>query len=381
MLGIKGKKIVNQKDEVVCLTGIALGGWLMMEGYMLGGANIAESVFKKELGSLEKEFTREFRSRFITKKDANIIKSLGFNCVRIPFNYRIIEEEGVGYLKKVAEWFYGQKVYVILDMHAVPGAQNCDWHSDSSGRAGFFENESDRKYFLKLWKDISTAFKDDEYLAGYDVMNEPVTDKIDILKQAYRDVNKTIRDNNDNHIIFYEGNRWAQEVDFIPELLEENNAISIHFYEPTKYTFNQIADLKYPGRIDGVQWNKSRISRYLKKYSAFNIPIYVGEFGVASRCPHCSYELNWLRDALNNFKRYGYHFTYWTYKSAGGMKYPDGLFQLFDSSDVLSIGGEHSGMESIIRKMKEDPQRVYDVFDTSNFQINKKLMNLLKKYL
>lgn len=390
MLKTSGRFIINEAGDKIRLTGIALGGWLMMEGYMLGGRNIPEHTFKQQLGSLETEFTHEFRNRFITPQDAQIIKKLGFNCVRIPFNYRMLEEEaclpdrqgwGIEALKTIVSWFTDIKIYVILDMHAVPGAQNQDWHSDSEGTAEFFEKDEHRQHFLKLWDQLSRTFKDNEYIAGYDVMNEPVTEKVDLLKQVYAEVIKVIRGNGDHHIIFLEGNMWAQEVDFMEDLLQENVTFSVHFYEPTLFTFNQLPNLTYPGRIRGEQWNKPRLAKFLKRYTRFKIPIYVGEFGVASRCPHCREELKWVRDILKIFKDYDFHWTYWTYKSVGGMTYPDGLYQLFDQTGIVGRETEHPGMENILLKLKEDPQKVYDILDTKKFILNRKLMRILDNYL
>jgi len=378
MLKIQGKDIIDKAGRKVRLTGISLGGWLMMEGYMLGGRNIPEHLIR----NTAPEFATEFRNRFITPKDAETIKNLGFNCVRMPFNYRLIEESGgMEFLKQAVEWFTDLKTYVILDMHAVPGSQNRDWHSDSEGIAEFWQNKEHRNHYLRLWDQLSKVFKDNEYIAGYDVMNEPVTDRVDFLKETYKQVVEVIRKNNDSHIIFLEGNNWAQVVDFLSNQLSENVALSIHFYEPTKFVFNQLPNLTYPGRIDGVQWNKMRIARHLKKYTIYGVPIYAGEFGIASRCPRCKKEYAWVRDVLHIFKNYGFHWTYWTYKSVGGMPYPDGLFQLFDSSGIIGRETEHPGIENIVFKLKEDPRKVYEIFGTKNFALNKKLMNIIKPFL
>lgn len=379
MLKISGKHIVDPQGKKVRLTGIAIGGWLMMEGYMLGGGNLPEHSFKEKLGDKKEEFTREFRNRFVSPQDVQIIKKLGFNCVRLPFNYRVLEEAGWGieYFKKIVEQFTDEKIYVILDMHAAPGAQNKDWHSDSRGVSEFFDKGEHRQHFLKLWDQLSKTFKDNQYVAGYDVLNEPVTDKTNILRQVYKDVISVIRQNGDDHIIFLEGNYWAQQVEFMEDLLGENITFSIHFYEPTLFTFNHLPNLTYPGRIKGVQWNKSYIAKFLKRYAKYNVPIYCGEFGIASRCVHCQKEYNWVRDVLRIFKDYGFHWTYWTYKSVGGMTYPDGLYQLFDDTGVIGRETEHPGMDNIVLKLKEDPQKVYNVFDTRNFQLNKKLARIL----
>lgn len=105
MLRVIEGKIISEDGKPVRLKGIALGGWLMMEGYILGGRNIPESIFKSRLAKIYskkfvKEFTKRFRNNFIQISDYITIKRLGFNCVRLPFNYRLLEEpDGLDYLK------------------------------------------------------------------------------------------------------------------------------------------------------------------------------------------------------------------------------------------------------------------------------------------
>ena len=133
-----GTKIVDEAGKPVMLRGVALGGWLMMEGYMLNGRNIAEKSFKESFeralgkGALD-DFTRSFRDTFIRESDIKNIKAWGANCIRVPFNYRIAEfedrpfsfnEEGIKYLDRAVEWCRKYGLYCILDMHAAPGAQN-----------------------------------------------------------------------------------------------------------------------------------------------------------------------------------------------------------------------------------------------------------------
>src|SRR4030042_4909439 len=98
------------------IKGFNLGGWLLMEGYILGGRNIAESVFKRRFircfGKKElDEFQERFRETFITREDFKRIAALGARCLRVPFHYRLIErrpyqycEEGLKYLDNVFSW-------------------------------------------------------------------------------------------------------------------------------------------------------------------------------------------------------------------------------------------------------------------------------------
>ncbi|MCK9615502.1 MAG: hypothetical protein M0R48_08365, partial [Candidatus Omnitrophica bacterium] len=87
------------------LKGVNLGSWLLMEGYILGGRNIAESIFKQNFKKTNGtaalcEFERLFRDNFIKEEDFKNIAQMGANCIRLPFNYRLIKTNGLSYLKK-----------------------------------------------------------------------------------------------------------------------------------------------------------------------------------------------------------------------------------------------------------------------------------------
>lgn len=62
------------------------------------------------------------------------IASLGLNTIRIPIGYWMLErivyrdnehfaEGGLGYLKRVVGWAADAGLYVIIDLHGLPGAQ------------------------------------------------------------------------------------------------------------------------------------------------------------------------------------------------------------------------------------------------------------------
>ena len=264
-LKVNKTNIVDEAGKPVTLKGVALGGWLMMEGYMMAGRNIPEREFKAALakslgdGALN-DFTRSFRDAFIREEDIRIIKSWGANCVRVPFNYRLIEfedrpfslnEEGLRYLDRLVEWCEKHSLYCILDMHASPGGQNPDWHADCSGKPEFFTNEANKDRYYRLWHFIADRYKDSSAVAGYDVLNEPVVpfEQEHIVKDLYERVTKEIRDADKNHIIFLEGNLWGQRLKFLGKPKDPNTAYSLHAYAPTEFVFNLEVDSAYPGRI------------------------------------------------------------------------------------------------------------------------------------
>src|SRR5690242_883902 len=95
-------KIIDGNGKRISLRGLNLGGWLMMEAYFLHAPNAAEQLFKNDFAKIlgEKalrDFEQHFRKTFIQEKDLAWIAKQGFNCLRVPFNFRLIEKEPYKY--------------------------------------------------------------------------------------------------------------------------------------------------------------------------------------------------------------------------------------------------------------------------------------------
>jgi aryl-phospho-beta-D-glucosidase BglC (GH1 family) len=378
MLKTKGRKIVDEKGREVVLRSIGIGGWLMMEGYMLGGKNIPEHVFKARLaGSYGNKrvikFTQEYQRHFFNEADVARIKKLGFNCARLPVNHRVFDQKnGFKLLDETIKWFRKYKVYLVLDLHAAPGAQNQDWHSDSDGVAGLWENDKNIDRTVALWDRVSKRYKNENIIAGYDILNEAVTKKVSKVNRLYSRIISAIRSNGDKHIIFIEPNMWAANFDGIKKPKDDNFAWSIHFYQPINFTFNWDPLLKCP--------SEKEIAGYLKQYRDIqlrdNVPVFIGEFGVSSRCHECHAELKWVEHTLSIFREFGWSWSYWTYKSVAGMLAPDGLYQTFDH-EIFRRDSATPGMENIQKILGYAGSKLYNALETKNFKLHETLQRTL----
>ena len=394
-----GTDIVDANGRRVVLKGVSLGGWLMMEGYMFGGRNIAERMLKE---SIEKalgrdaldDFIRSFRDTFVREEDVKTIKGWGANCIRIPFNYRLIEfedrpfslnEEGLEYLDRAIGWCQKHGIYCILDMHAAPGSQNPAWHSDSSGAVELFASEVNRDRYFRLWHFLATRYKDVSAVAGYDVLNEPVLPfhQEYILKDLYEKVTGEIRDVDKKHIIFLEGNFWAQKLDFLGKPRDPNTAYSIHTYAPLNFTHNYIPGLRYPGKAYSITWNKEAFSLLARPYRAFaeasGVPLYMGEFGVNARGGYYG-EYEWVDDMISIFEKNGMSWTYWTYKTVANYALPDGIFRYTDNPPWVHREGPVSGCETFPGLWAKEKGRMIFSWRTESFEPNGKLLSVLRKH-
>jgi len=398
-LKVDKTRIVDDSGNPVHLKGVALGGWLLMEGYMLCGRNITERAFKAEFEKANgtealEEFTRTFRDTFIRESDIKTIKDWGANCIRVPFNYRLVEfedrpfslnEEGLSYLDRVVDWCQKHELYCILDMHAAPGGQNEGWHSDHHGTPDFFGNNFNIDRYLRLWHFLADRYFTSSAVAGYDVLNEPVvkTTQERMVKDVYEKVTKEIRDVDDRHIIFLEGNVWGQRLKFLGTPKDKNTAYSVHMYAPIEFTFNLEVDLTYPCKVYNLMWDKKMFEFLAKQYTKFTqahkVPLYVGEFGVNWRDGHYG-ELNWVKDMLEVMEHHQVAWSYWTYKTVANYTFPDGVYRYVKSPPWVNRHGPIVGWENFAKVWPKEKRRMIDSWKTENFALNEKLLSALKNH-
>lgn len=382
----------------IILKGVNLGGWLMMEGYLTGGRNIPEHAFKRSFKDIHGssglvEFEHCFRDNFFRSRDCENIKDWGFNCLRVPFNARVLEkepfvysEEAMVYLENILDWGEKNQLKIILDLHAGSGAQNCDWHSDSDGRDLLWQSKELRERTICLWEHIISGLKDKPALYGYDLLNEPVVGpgKLSTLRGFYKELVKRVKVIDRQHILFLEGNCWAQEIDFLADLLEEKVEVSVHAYLPLEYTFNFVPYYSYPGTINNCRWDKDVLRKYIEPYYLFSrkhkVRIFVGEFGVNWRGGFYG-EGRYLSDILSLFNEFGFGYTYWTYKSAKTFVFPDGIFQYVNNPGYICRQGPEFGWETYLKLWKERGEEIADSWKSENYLLNGDLLKVLKTFL
>ena len=386
-------KIVTKDNKPVMLRGVNLGGWLMMEAYILYAPNFPEQKFKKEFsGALGKKalysFEKKFRGSFIRESDIKNISQLGFNCIRVPFNCRLIErtpycydQEGARFLDQVIRWAKKYGIRVILDLHAAPGAQNHDWHSDSAGKAELWTKKTNQDRTLALWEFLADRYKNEESVAGYDLLNEAVLEDAKLLNRFYKSLIKRIRGVDRNHILFIEGNKWATDVDCLEEYDDDNYVLSIHNYEPLEFVFNFVPHSSYPSKPAQGGWNGKVIRRHLSRYKKISqkrgLPVFVGEFGINARQGLFG-EDRWLADVLKCFNDFGFHWTYWTYKAIKGAVMPDGIYSYVKNPPWVNRCGPLTGWNTYKQHWTSQQKAMIQSWHTEEFQANKEILKVLK---
>jgi aryl-phospho-beta-D-glucosidase BglC (GH1 family) len=331
-LKVSGDKIVNQKGDTVFLRGFGLGGMLHMENFINGYSANEEAMRKGLLEVLGKEkydlFFREFYKNYFTEPDAEYIHSLGLNLIRIPVNYRrfeddmnpgVIKEEAFKILDRVINLCAEQQIYTIIDLHALPGSQNQHWHSDNpTHKAMFWEHKDFQDRALHLWEVIAEHYKDQPWVAGYDLINEPADPTGEKVFPYYKKLYKAVHKVDPNHILFIEGNTYSTEFEMFTEIWD-NVVYTNHDYADPGF----IDGGEYPGFSRGRYVNRDTLESDFLKRSEFmfqnKVPLWVGEFGPVYTGVPDKDEMRYqvLKDQLAIYDKYNVSWCIWLYKDLG----------------------------------------------------------------
>ena len=245
MLHVRGTQIVNAHDEPVILKGAGLGGHLDMENFITGypgHENEHRAAMTEVLGEEKaKFFFDKFLEYFFTEMDAEFYASLGLNCIRIPFNYKHfiddqepsrIKLDGFYWLDRIVDICTRHNLYVILDLHAVPGGQNQDWHSDSGlAKALFWEHRVLQDQATDLWVKIAQHYQGNPVVAGYNLLNEPADPQHKRLISWYQRTAQAVCAVDPDHILYIDGNTYAMDFSqFTKDDILPNAVYACHDY-------------------------------------------------------------------------------------------------------------------------------------------------------
>ena len=300
---------------------MGLGGWMVQEGYMMapGGFSSTQYQIKDKITELVGEeetqiFYDNWLNNHVTKTDIDSMKSWGFNLVRAPIHYNLftlpIEQEpfpgayteidlGFKLLDSLLTWCKQNEIYLMIDLHAAPGGQgyNADISDYDPTKPSLWESELNRNKTVELWKRLSQRYINEEWVAGYDLINEPnweIPGGV-LLKELYVKITNAIRtDVGDNHILFIEGNWFANDFTGLTPPWDDNLVYSLH---------------KYWSPVD-----QGYLDWMLPLRDTLNVPLFVGETGENSNF--------WYRDAVKVFEENGIGWAWWPFKRIGAIQPP-----------------------------------------------------------
>lgn len=353
-LSTSGSSIVNENGDTIIFRGMGLGGWMVQEGYMMapGGFSSTQYQIKDRLIELigEEEtdvFYNNWLSNHVRKIDIDSMKQWGFNLIRVPIHYNLftepIENEpfpnaytekeiGFTLLDSLLSWCKQNQIYLMIDLHAAPGGQgyNADISDYDPTKPSLWESALNQNKTVELWRRLASRYKNEEWIAGYDLINEPNWDIPGgiLLRQLYEKITEAIRSEGDNHILFIEGNWFANDFTGLTPPWDDNFVYSPH---------------KYWSPVD-----QGYLDWMLPLRDSLNVPLFVGETGENSNF--------WYRDAVKVFEENGIGWAWWPFKRIGAIQPPMSISYNEKYNKIVDYwngGGEAPSKEDAIEGLRQ----------------------------
>ena len=314
--------------------GVNLGGWI--------------SQFAK--------YDHEHFRTFITEKDIAYIASLGFDHVRVPVDYNVLEDEngaplesGYAYLDSCLGWCEKHGLHMLIDLHECYG-YSFDPLKVNMDRRRFFYDEALQSRFLALWERIAARYKDYPDTVAFEPLNEVVLwDVAEAWNALVKKYIAAVRAIAPRAWIVVGGVCYNNvlAVKLLDPPADDRIAYNFHCYEPTIFThqgaywmpaFPSDYRISYPQSVETYRAETQRVlgessgtlfldemtemgASYfdiifrdaLDAADKFAVPLYCGEYGVIDLADNAS-KLRWLSDIHAAFARHGIGHALWNYK-------------------------------------------------------------------
>lgn len=327
-LHTSGKKIVNGRGEEVLLKGIGLGGWMLQEPYMLKLSDVAvnqRQIRAKIEALVGKQKAQKLYNLWLKygmqKSDVDSLAAWGFNSIRLPMNYNLYTlpvdkepvpgqntwlQKGFALTDSLLKWCAANHMYLILDLHAAPGGQGHELSISNrdSTQPSLWQSQANRQKTVALWKKLAERYKNKQWIGGYDLLNETnwsfehphdsnnhgCEDTRNVpLRKLLVHITQAIRSVDTHHIIFVEGNCYANNFQGLLPPWDDNMVISFHKY-----------------------WDKNNVASiqsYLDIRNKYNIPLWLGESGENTD--------SWYRNAIQLLESHNIGWSWWPLKKIG----------------------------------------------------------------
>lgn len=302
------------------LRGVNLGGWLVEEMWMTpwvedppAGASFKPvhdhvslwSALDQRLGRDAMLRIRDaWRDNWITATDLQRIKAAGFNHVRLPFLDSILDEPGgLARLHAAVAAIEAAGLYVVLDMHGLPGGQSNEHHTGQEGRNRLWFDVENIAQAERDWATLGTEFGNDPGVAGFDLMNEPMGGpNAAMVFMVYDRLYRAVRKTAPHKLLIIEDGYKGFENTPHPNLAQWTDmAYSLHFYN---------FDAKKPG--DHVAGLKRDLPKIVELLGYRQTPMYIGEWNVE---PFGGPSV--IRPYVSELDKAGFSWAFWTWKVAG----------------------------------------------------------------
>lgn len=300
------------------------------------------------------DHTTERYDNFIKAEDFNKAKEMGYDHVRVPIDYELIQteegefiEKGFSYIDFAIKSCKAAGLNMVLDLHRTPGFSFDPFHN----KTGLFENEELQERFYGIWNELAKRYSKEHEMLCFELLNEvtnheyqPTWNKM-IAKcvKVIREYSKDIR-----IIVGGYNNSSVEAVRELDEPADENIVYTFHFYEPlifthqgaywiatmdtefrcpfemtykeydelsAKYLCQAYADFnRYDkDKVIGEEFFETLLSEAISVAEERNVALYCGEFGVIDRASRAEAQ-KWYDLFYKFMAKYNIASSIWNYK-------------------------------------------------------------------
>ena len=305
-------------------------------------------------------YTPEHFQTWTTADDIALIKSMGFDHVRLSVNPQPmstnmfdprepnnIPADYLGNLDAAVKMILDHGLAVVIDLHP-----------DSDFKARLAKDDDFVERFTDFWRALAAHYSTwDADRVFLEIMNEPeFTDRYRWLGVQMK-LAAAIRQGAPAHTIIAAGARWSDDDDLVfQEPLHDPNIIySFHFYEPhifthqgatwSAYCWHWLRGLQYPSNPDSAarvatlvpddgdrlqvirygydHWDAARIESEMKQAADWahrrGVPLVCNEFGVYRAYTDPADRAAWLHDVRSALEHNSIGWTMWDYSGSFGI--------------------------------------------------------------
>ena len=303
-----------------------------------------------------KGYTKEHFLTWNTTTDIALIKSMGFDHVRLSINPQPMMD-AVRHPDGTAEYFgyLDNAVKMIMDAGL---AVQIDMHPDSDFKERLAKENEFVERYADFWSMVAQHYVTwDPERVFFEILNEPE------FKDAYRwygvevKLAAAIRRAAPRHTIIATGARWDNDEDlvFLEPLPDPNVIYVFHFYEPHIFThqgatwgayyWHWLKGLHYPSSPENAtqvaasvpeavdrlyvvrygrdHWDAARIEAEINQAAEWarqrKVPLICNEFGVYRSFADPRDRAAWITDVRTTLERHQIGWTMWDYSGSFGV--------------------------------------------------------------
>ena len=319
-----------------------------------------------------KGYTKEHFESWTTSADIALIKSAGFDHVRLSVNPQPIMDAG---RRGESEQYFGSldaAMKMILDAGL---AVELDMHPESDFKERLNQNDFVER-FADFWRTVAKRYSSyDSERVFFEILNEPE------MQDPYRwygvesKLAAAIRQAAPANTILAPGASWDDDNDllFLEPLRDANVIYVFHFYEPHIFThqgatwgafyWHWLKDLHYPSdpknaaevsaaipeavhRLDVIRygqdhWDASRIEAEINAVADWakqnGVPVVCNEFGVFRHAQPQDRNA-WIRDTRASMEHHNIGWAMWDYSDSFGVAIKKDGKAVLDEETVRALG-------------------------------------------